>query len=85
MSHKEPDGFECRTGFFGLMDWIEPERLRRPGIDKQRLRLSSSLSKARDSLPVPMPDELSEEFTSVTHAQEGHWRLFAGLEPARQI
>jgi hypothetical protein len=69
MSHKETDGFECRTRLFRLMDWIEPEWLRRPGIDKQSLRLNGSLSKAQDGLPVSMLDELSKEFISVPHAQ----------------
>lgn len=69
MPHKETDGFKCRTRLFRLMDWIEPEWLRRPGIDKQSLRLSGSLSKAQDGLPVSMVDELSKEFTSVSHAQ----------------
>jgi hypothetical protein len=51
------------------MDWIEPERLGSPSIDEQGLRLNGTWSKAQDSLPVSMLDELSKEFTSVTDTQ----------------
>ena len=77
MSQQEADGFERRTRLFRLMNGIEPEWLRRSGIDEQGLRLSRSLNKAQYSLPLSMVDKLGKEFTSMPHTQQRDWRLFA--------
>jgi hypothetical protein len=60
MSQQEPDGFERGTGLDRFMDGIVPERLRRPHIDEQGLRLRRSLSKIQHRLPFPTADELGK-------------------------
>jgi hypothetical protein len=60
MPQQEPDVFERRTGLFRFMNGIEPEQLRRPGIDEQGLPLSRSLSKTQHSLPLPTARELGK-------------------------
>ena len=69
MSQQEPDGFKRCTGLNRFMDGIVTERLRRPRIDEQGLRLRRSLSKIQHRFPFPTADELGKKFTSVADTQ----------------